>query len=171
MKRQDIEMILDNFKREEYPSLINIASESTLHYNIPTIERKIRSDDMYTLWREHEKRYENATSDVIEQLDTKELKRTKVELHHVVTLYDVCYVTGLKLLEENGKTDAYEITKHVLIDHLLGIVAYVPLLISNHQKLHDNLIKIDKTKIKGDYEKWLEKYKKYVTKDMIDKLK
>jgi len=160
MKKQDLELIMDNFKREEYPSLISIESESSLDYNIPTIERKIRTDDMYTLWREHEKRYENATSDVIEQLDTKELKRTKVELHHhPMNLYDVVETVGLHLLLKNGKTDAYEITKVVLIEHLLGNVGYVPLLITDHQKYHDGLLEIEDKDIKGNYKEFIKKYK------------
>lgn len=159
MKKQDLEIVLDNYTREELPSLISIDSSISLTYNIQYIERLVRSSDYYTIWREYLKRYEDATLDVIEQLDTKELSKTKIEIHHhPYTLYDVCEIVGLHLLKKNNITDPYEITKIVLEEHLLGNIGYCPLLITDHQKYHDNLIEISEDKIKGNYKEFIKKY-------------
>jgi len=159
MKKSDLQAIIHGFRREDLPMLIEIDSYDSLIYHIPYIERLVRSSDYYDIWRAWNKSHEEANTDIIENLDISELKRTKIELHHFpLTLFDIVQYIGRKLLDDKEKTNPFEIAKLVLEEHLLGNIGYVPLLITHHQKYHDGILDLDMNKIKGNYKEFERKY-------------
>ncbi len=171
MKKTDMMTILNNYKREELPTLMEIENENSLLYNIPYVERIVRSSDYYDIWRTYLKYYEDASIDSIENLDTSQHDKVKIEIHHVITLFDICYIVGLYLLDKYKTITPYDIASEVLKDHLLGNIIYLPLLITSHQKLHSGLLKIPKDKHKGNKEEFINKYKKHMTKEQIELIK
>ena len=157
-KQDQIDLIL-NLKKEELSEFINIKTFDKLLLYTPYIERMIRSSIFYNMWRMSNKILDNADTDVIELINTKDLQYTKINQHHYpYTLFDIVQYVGRKLLDDKQETDPFEITKLVLQEHLLGNVGYVPLLITDHSKYHDGLIEIERDKIKGNYKEFERKY-------------
>jgi hypothetical protein len=151
MKRTDIDLIVNSSDREDLLQFFKIRTFDSLLYHTPYIERIIRSSDMYTVWRRYCFVHEDASIDIIEELDTRDLQKTKVELHHCkYTLFDIVQYVGRKLLDDKEETSAFEIAELVLKEHLEGNIYYVPLLITDHQKYHSNLIEIEEDKYKGN---------------------
>ena len=168
MKNSDMMIIINSFEREDLPMLLEINSFDSLLYNIKEIERVIRSSSGYQIWREWNYNYEDARVDAMENINTSDYNKLSLELHHVITLFEIVQIQGMMLLDINGSTDIYEISREVIKDHLLGLIPYISLLISSHQKIHCNLEEIPKDKIKGDVNKFVNKYKKYMTKEQIE---
>lgn len=158
MTNKDTQIIIDTFSRTELPELLEIISFDSLLYQINYIERLVRGSDAYKIWREYEKTHNDATIDAVENLDTSNFKKISLELHHYPhTLYDIVQYVGRKILDDRH-TDAFEIAKLVLREHLQGNIGYVPLLITDHQKQHSNLLEIDDKDIKGNYKEFERKY-------------
>jgi hypothetical protein len=159
MKMSDVHILIDSLDREDLASLTDVYDETSLLYHIEYIERIVRSSDYYKIWREYIKKTENATEDAIEKIDTKDYKKISLNIHHYpYSLYDIVLNIGISLIEEKGTTDVFEISKVVLQEHLLGNIAYVPLLVSDHQKYHSNLLCIEEEMVKGDYKTFEQKY-------------
>ena len=159
MKYSDIKMIVNSFDREDLPLLVKINSFDSLLYHINYIERIIRSSEYYKVWREWNKEHEDSTIDAIEKIQTQDFKKLSLELHHYpYTLFDIVQYVGRKLIDDKEETDPFEIAKIVIEEHLLGNIGYLPLLITDHQKYHSQLLELEEKHIKGNYKEFERKY-------------
>lgn len=159
MTYNDIQMVIHSFDREELPQLMQINSFDSLLFHTPYIERLVRSSDYYKIWREYNREHEDATIDMLQHIETKDYKKISLELHHYPhTLFDIVQLVGLKILDNKEKSDPFEIAKVVLQEHLLGNIGYVPMLITDHQKHHSDLIELKEEHIKGNYKEFNRKY-------------
>lgn len=158
--------ILQLLEHIDHKEVFRIYDLDDLESWIKQIEVKIRSSTEYSLWRHKILNINQERTCSILGIDTTELEYVRVEVHHVIYLYYMVMTTGLYLLNNlpKGKNyiSVYNIVEEVLNDHLDEIVPYTVLTITSHQQVHDGLLKLTKDKIGGDYQKWLDKYKKEI---------
>jgi len=129
---------------DEPMELFTISTEDQLVYFINDIERVVRQSREYRAWCYYMKAKQEQSSDVFTGYDSYEYNLT-LEIHHVIFLYDIVYITGLSML--NKLTDTEDV-----------IIPIVPMLKSYHEMYHEKLIEFEPKDIFGDYQKWLDKY-------------
>lgn len=138
------------------------------------IERKIRSDIRYEYWRHNIKYINKEQTCKILGIDTSELQYSKIEYHHVIYLWYLVMISGKYLLNNlpEGEVDIYisDIVNLVMEDHLDNIIPYIPLTTTYHQLVHDELKKFKLEDISGNYEEYLEKYKKEINEIDVVKI-
>ena len=170
MNKQDqIDLIL-NLNKEELSEFIKIKTFDKLLLYTPYIERMVRSSIFYNMWRMSNKILDNADTDVIELINTKDLQYTKINQHHVITLFEIVNIIGSYLLDTQDITSPFEVAELVLREHILSNIPWVPLLITSHSKYHDGLIEIPKDKIKGNIHEFINRYKDYISEEQLCKL-
>ncbi len=98
--------------------------------------------------------------------------RVSIELHHEpFTLYDYVEVVLSKFQDEGLPINDLLIADEVLELHYLNMVGLVPLSKTMHEVIHkSSKLIVPLNMVYGDYSQFLEKYEKYITDDMYDKL-
>jgi len=146
---------------DEPMELFTISTEDQLVYFINDIERVVRQSREYRAWCYYMKAKQEQSSDVFTGYDSYEYNLT-LEIHHVIFLYDIVYITGLSMLNKLTDTEdgysTFQIADQVIRDHMAGIIPIVPMLKSYHEMYHEKLIEFEPKDIFGDYQKWLDKY-------------
>ena len=159
MKKSEIKDIVNNLSREDLPLLIKISSIEGLLYSINYIERLVRSSEFYVIWREYNRVHQEAAIDAIEGINTADYVGLNLELHHYpYSLFEICQIVGSQILLEKEITDPFEVARVVLEEHLAGNIGYVPLLITDHQKFHVDLLELEEDHIQGNYKQFIKSY-------------
>lgn len=73
-----------------------------------------------------------------------------VELHHVITLWDITWLTGLMLIDRLENVSIYQIAEEVMKFHYDDLVWLVPVGKSEHELIHSGEINVDWQKVHGD---------------------
>ena len=145
MKRSDM---LDILAITDDPmELYQISNELELDYMIPDIERVIRTSREYKGWVYHMKSKHKLSVCSHLKIDTFEYDSITIEMHHVIFLYEIVYITGLAMLAElkpNEYYTSFDIASRVIRDHMSNIIPIVPLLKSLHQMYHEGLFEFNK---------------------------
>lgn len=161
------------FLTDDPMEVFGITTEYELIYFIQDIEKIIRTSREYRAFIYMTKKKHDQAKDVFTGYDSYEYDLT-LEIHHVIFLRDIVYVTGSKMIDELKEGECYstfQIADQVIRDHFEGIIPIVPMLKSFHEMYHERLIEFTKKDIYGDYQKWLDKYEKYITEEKMIEFK
>lgn len=96
-----------------------------------------------------------------------------LEFHHYpITLYDAVdtltrYAYARK--DAGGNLSMFDVMKLVMQEHYAGNIGLVPLSTTAHEMAHSGAIRIPNTAIYGNYQKFIAKYKEYMSPELIDK--
>lgn len=97
-----------------------------------------------------------------------------LEFHHYpLTLYDIADTILRKYLytkKENDTVSLFNVMEEVMKEHYLGDVGLVPLTKTAHEMAHNGSLKIPISAVNGKYENFMNKYYKYLTPEMIEKI-
>ena len=94
-----------------------------------------------------------------------------IELHHsFLTLYDIVEIVLTKRETHNEVITPFEIANEVTRLHYQGLVMLTPLSITIHQLVHNGDIFIPIQLQYGDYEEFIKRYKRYISKDLHTKI-
>jgi hypothetical protein len=165
MKKKDIFQILAY--TDEPMELYKIQKETHLVEAIDTIERYVRSSREYKGWIQSKKYKHNQTVCKALDIDVSEYKSIPIEQdHYPITLWDIVWIVGLYMidqLEDDEYLTTFDIASQVIREHLDDQhIATVSLTITHHQMRHQDLQKVKKEDIHGDYESFMNKYKEYI---------
>ena len=148
----------------EYPKdLYKISNELELEDMIEDIMRVIRTSREYrgiVFWYRAK---HNLSIDAIESLDAYNFNKLTIDIHHwPIPLYDICYLVGMKMLKDNPKKEflSFDIASKVIDEHFNDRIGVVPLLRSDHEKYHENLLELKKEMIHGKYLEFIQDYKR-----------
>lgn len=153
--------------------LYKIDSLNALDYFIPDIERVIRSSREYRGFVYWMRSKHKQSKDIATGHDSFDVDFT-IEMHHVIYLYDIVYVTGAYMLDNLDDGEflmTYDIASQVMKDHFQNIIAIAPLSKTYHQLLHSGEYDITNGAIHGNYKEWLEKYKDHISDFQMEKFK
>ena len=163
MKKQDfLDMLLGMDKPID---AYKINNELSLVFFIEDIERIIRTSREYNGFTFYNKAANKQSTCKAIGFDSYETDFT-LEIHHVIYLYDIVYITGISMLKDLADDQflmSYDVASQVMKDHFEGIIPIVPLSKTYHQLYHSGDYNFDKEDIYGDYEIWLDKYKEFIT--------
>ena len=157
-------------------SLFTISQESHLLEFIDDIERYIRNSREYrnyVVWLKL--KHGNTICESL-GINVEELEGVRIEQHHhPITLFDITYIIGMKLIDELEKDEyltMYEIANEVIKEHLVHkTIGTVALTVTYHELYHAGEYKITKKDmIFGDYETFIEKYRKYIPTATMERI-
>lgn len=120
--------------------------------HIQAVERIIRVSLEYRSIIADKRENENENScEFLKQFDFSD-KRTTLELHHVITLYDICKAAAEQLIDEKRGQYAttFDVANRVMEWHYKGAFLYVFLSKSVHQLVHNGQYEVPKEHIKGN---------------------
>ena len=131
--------------------------------HILAVERIIRNSLEYKKYIADKRANNNENySQFIDEISFEGLKKSKLELHHVIRLYDLVKMGYFYLLENEFKNiSTYNVAEFIIQLHYENIVPYVFLAETYHDLLHEGKVSIKKDSVKGNYKLLLQKYGKY----------
>lgn len=95
----------------------------------------------------------------------------EIEIHHSpFTLYDYTNTVCIKHLELYKKYNCLDIAEEVTKLHYMFMVGLVPLNPTAHSLVHSNNLKIHPDLVIGDWKRFLEEYKPWLSTSVKDKL-
>jgi hypothetical protein len=149
--------------------IVKITEETSLLEMIPYIEKEVRKSKEYITWvmwlRKH---HSLNTCDYFEDINALEAG-ISLEMHHVPTLFDVCYIIGMKMIDElpdGNYLTTFQIADQVIREHIDDNIGVIPLTTTVHEMHHAGLHKITPDKIHGNYKAFFTKYYKYIPEDV-----
>jgi len=107
-------------------------------------------------------------------LDIKEFD-ISLEFHHYpITLYEI---VDTLLREElytipstQNTVNMFEVMEKVMAEHYRGNIGLVPLTKTHHEMAHNGSIKIPVDSINGNFTKFVQDHKKYMSPELLDKI-
>lgn len=172
MKKKDILAVLS--VTDDPMFLFKISNIYELEDLLPDIERTIRTSREYRVTVFWHKSKHSLSVDSIDNLDSYDYDKLTVDMHHYpLTLYDICYLVGSKMLADNPDKEflTFDIASEVIREHFNDTIGIVPLLRSDHEKTHEGLLNLTPDMIHGDYTAFIDKYKDYITEPMMNNIK
>lgn len=163
-------------KYREFPSNDNYIMEKDeiSEKLIKEAERLIRRSYEYKKYIKYLKNeLDITTSRFIPQIDIKNIKGVTLEFHHFpFTLYDITEAVMYKLLEEDEEEQGismFRVADVVMREHFKNNIGLVPLTKTLHEMAHNNALKIPLKYVYGNYEKFYNEYKDYLSQDAKNK--
>lgn len=152
---------------------VSLRTEKDRNKFIKRIESLIRSSKEYKDYIRFLKEHMDLNSCVFFQaVSPEENKRFRVELHHEpFTLYDYVSVVLDKFIDEGLPLNDLLIADEVMELHYNNQVGLVPLSKTIHRLVHESVkVMVPLNMVYGNYDEFLEKYKKYIPDYLYDKL-
>ena len=166
---KDNSIIEENVNIDDYET-ISMSYIESIDVNdklIKKIERIVRTSYEYNQYREF-LRDELDSCSFFNNLDYDDVS---VELHHVITLYEVTDIVLRTQLTENINVIPLDVAEEVMRLHYECILPLAPLSKTIHDLLHEGLVFLPIQCSFGDYKEFYNRYKKYFTTDQINMLK
>lgn len=161
---------------DEPMDLFIISQESHLLEFINDIERYVRNSREYrnyVVWLKL--RHKNTICESL-GINSDELEGVRIEQHHhPITLFDVTYIIGMKLIDGLKKDEyltMYEIANEVIREHLVHkTIGTVALTTTYHELYHAGEYNITKKDmIFGNYESFIKKYNEYIPQATMERI-
>lgn len=152
---------------------VSLRTEKDRNKFIKRIESLIRSSKEYKDYIRFLKEHMDLNSCVFFQaVSPEENKRFRVELHHEpFTLYDYVSVVLDKFIDEGLPLNDLLIADEVMELHYNNQVGLVPLSKTIHRLVHESVkVMVPLNMVYGNYDEFLDKYKKYIPDYLYDKL-
>ena len=151
---------IDDYENLDYP-YIEVSEVNDKLIN--KIEKIIRNSIEY-------KEYINFLKDELDMnycsfFSSLDYNNTSIEMHHVITLYDITYIVLTKQLTNEFNITPFDVAEEVMKLHYENKVALMPLSKTIHDLYHAGEIFIPITYSFGDYESFYNEYKPYMTSD------
>lgn len=112
---------------------------------------------------------------LLEGLDIKDISGVSLELHHTpFTLYDIVEIVAKYMFDHlklDEKLSNFMIAKQVMYEHYMGNVGLVPLSTTIHEAVHNGAVTVPASKIYGNYARFIEKYKTYISIDKLEAIR
>lgn len=100
------------------------------------------------------------------------LQEVSIELHHYpFNLYDIVEIVLEKNFQEKKTINTFSIAKEVLSLHFENKIGLVPLSKTMHELAHSGKIFLGSELIFGEYQKFIEQYKPFISNLAIEKIK
>ena len=153
-----------------------ISEDELTEKKIKKIEAMIRGSYEYKNYIQYLKDELDITKcSFIEGIDKNEISSVTLEFHHTpLTLYDIVEIIAKYLLDtrldEELKISNFDIAKLVVKEHYLGNIGLVPLTKTSHELAHSNAIVIPREKIYGNYNEFIQNYRKYIPDHTMTKV-
>ena len=95
-----------------------------------------------------------------------------IEMHHgpILTLFDYCSIVTDAFIANNKKISTFRIADQVLQEHFDLNVQVIMVAVTNHEAIHNRDIFINVSQGIGNLNKFIEKYKDYLTDDQKYKI-
>jgi hypothetical protein len=136
------------------------------------IEKQVRGSYEYRAYVQYMKEELDLTKCAL--LPNIDIKTTPVslEFHHFpFTLFDITSIVGKSMINEtNGKVSTFDISEQIMKEHFENNIGLVPLTETLHEMAHNGAVAIPFDKINGKYENFIEKYRKHIEDDFIERL-
>ena len=146
-----------------------ILNEETLTSKIKFIERMVRSSKEYKDYIKCVRETDDIKGCAF--FKDKNLEEVVLEIHHLITLWDLCMMCGLKLIDNLDKEEfllCSDVAKEVIFLHMKDMIPVVSLTQTIHQLVHNGEYKIppdtDQLHL-GDYKEFIKEYKNYLNKE------
>lgn len=144
----------------------NFENEAQYKKFIKNCEMMIRRSIEYKEWR-------NYIVDVLQvnecAITHERMDEVTIEVHHhIPSLYGVTTAIVNKYIEENKEFCTFDICQQVIELHFKNRIGYVTLLKSMHEKFHNGNLHIPISFIKGDYNRFIRDYSKYLDESDLD---
>lgn len=155
----------------EYRFKFESTAERTNY--IKRVEKLIRASNEYRDYIRYCK--ENVDMDscaFFNKVTNKNSRRIKIEVHHEpFVLYDYVDVVLEKHIQEDDSIDPMDIAEEVMELHYLNMVGLIPLSETIHDLYHhsDKII-IPLYMVYGHYDEFIEKYKPYISAQLLEKI-
>lgn len=139
--------------------------------HIKAVERIVRNSYEYKKFLEDKRANLNENSCAyLKDFDFKKGKAT-LELHHVIFLWDLVEIAYNVLLDEGNKNiTTSEVADLVLSWHYENIIPYVFLSKTFHELYHSGQYNFTSEDIKGDFQKFIIRYNKYLSQTSKENL-
>lgn len=97
-----------------------------------------------------------------------------LEFHHYpITLYDIVDTMLRKSImtkkNPEDKVNLFEVMSDVMEEHYSGNIGLVPLSKTMHEMAHNGSVKIPMSSVYGNVTKFINKYRSYMTPELLDK--
>ena len=98
------------------------------------------------------------------------------EFHHIITLYNITFAVGCKLLERLEPDEyltTFDIAKEVILEHFNNNIPGIYLSKTIHEAYHAGLTQLPKNSNSlnlGNYKDFVKKYKAYLSKSDIENI-
>jgi hypothetical protein len=170
LKREFVDLLRET---DESPWLLcRIASETDLLFMLPNVEQMIRKSQEYRVWISAMRhRYGLTTTSDLHAVDTDQHSIT-AEFHHTpFTLFDLCYVVGMKQLSEisiegGDFITSFDVAKEAIDLHMRNMVGATLLTKTVHELAHAGLTAINEQTISGQYIKFAKAYRQFIPEDV-----
>lgn len=111
--------------------------------------------------------------DIMPDLDIN-TNPVSLEFHHYpITLYEIVAVVSTEMLsnlDDGESVSSFDIAERVMKEHYENNIGLVPLTSTLHQMAHNKAITIPHNVINGNYFRFMQKYKDYISDDIMDRI-
>lgn len=153
-------------------ALLNLEnSEKAKMGFIRSIESIIRTSFEYSSYIKYLKTEAHLTTcSILKNIPPEMLKELTLEMHHFpFTLYDITETVLNRYLYNEDDFSRLSIANEVMDLHYMNMIGLVPLSLTTHQLAHSNSIIIDFDHIFGDYQKFVDNYKLFISDEAINR--
>lgn len=148
----------------------DIYSDTRVKRFIKSVEHMVRKSDEYTEYLA----YLHSSSDYFNRdnfLSNIDDNVASIELHHYpFTLYEISEIVLNKNILDNKKVTTFDVAKEVMDLHSKNLVGLIPLSKTVHELAHTGSLNIHKEQIFGDYNTFIDVYKKAISNEAIHKV-
>lgn len=103
-------------------------------------------------------------------IKNKPKNNIKIEIHHEpFRLHDIVDTIVRKFVFNEEPLDVLMISEEVMKVHYMDMIGLIPLSLTVHELVHSDNIIVPLTSVYGNYEKFYENYKIYMSNDVIDR--
>ena len=139
---------------------------------IEDIEKCVRRSFEYKRFIKYIRENMNMDEDIfLDDVKMDKSFKVKIEQHHTpFTLYDIVLIVFNKRMFYNEDISVRQVAKEVTRLHYRLIVGLIPLSQTTHELVHEQYLFIPVDKILGDYNKFVDEYKSFMTPEQLDTL-
>jgi len=173
MAKQKFEPLFELYGKASYfDDLDLLNNEKTKEKLIKNIEAIIRTSQEYRNYIRYLKTDAELNYCTLMNILPEDIaKHIKIEMHHFpFTLYDLVDIILVKAVSLGEDFSRLSIANEVMEAHFNNQIGLVPLTVTAHQMMHNGHYFIHKEEVFGDYEKFFDRYKPYLTDDHYEKI-
>jgi hypothetical protein len=154
------------YGKHAFYAILNLSeNEKNKIKFINTVESMVRTSFEYTNYLQYLKKEAHLTyCSIINGLSEEDMKNISLEIHHYpFTLYDITEAVLNRHLFNELDFTRLSLANEVIDLHYMLQVGLIPLSLTIHQMAHTGNILLDLDNVFGNYEKFLEDYKLYIS--------
>ena len=148
----------------------DIYSDKEFKKYLQNIEKEVRGSIEYKRAIQYIKNYMGTNeSTFMEDIEQRPGGKIHIEQHHSpFTLLDIALIVFNKRYYYKESLDVQQVAKEVTKLHYYLVVGLVPLTKTEHQLVHNRYLFVPADRVLGDYGKFIEYYKEFMTPEQID---